>query len=150
MKLKRQILQQKPKPMRRLPNKQKAIDLALWQNHSYQFNDNYGVVLSAQGDYLVIKRVHPTFEDFDYEKLPSNHSNMSYKHIKHIRMDDDPLPHWEAIAGTISILDGEVLRFILSAKVPLKRFIRYELSCRGYDEHMKWVGFDKAQEIWLR
>ena len=75
---------------------------------------------------------------------------MSYKQIQHIRMDDDPLPHWEEIMGMFSTAHGENLRFILSAKVPLKRLLRYELTCRGYDSEFNWVGFEKAKEIWLK
>ena len=44
-----------------------------------------------------------------------------------------------------SVAHGETLRFILNTKIPLKRFIRYELACRGYDKNFKWVGFDKAE-----
>ncbi len=65
-------------------------------------------------------------------------------------MDDDPLSHWEEIAGMFSVAHGETLQFILSAKIPLEKFIRYELACRGYDENFQWVGFEKSQEIWLK
>ena len=34
-----------------------------------------------------------------------------------------------------SVAHGETLRFILNTKIPLKRFIRYELACRGYDKN---------------
>jgi len=27
--------------------------------------------------------------------------------------------------------------------------IRYELAARGYDKDHKWVGFEKAEEVWL-
>jgi hypothetical protein len=49
-----------------------------------------------------------------------------------------------------SVADGETLRFILSAKILLERFIRHELASRGHNENMKWVGFEKAGEIWLK
>jgi len=50
----------------------------------------------------------------------------------------------------LSVIHGEVLRFILSAKIPLEKFIKYELACRGYDKDFQWVGFDKAEAIWLK
>ena len=47
------------------------------------------------------------------DKLPQDHSDMNYDEIRHIRMDYDPLPHWEELTGTFSVMDGELLRFIL-------------------------------------
>lgn len=35
-------------------------------------------------------------------------------------------------------------------EIPLEKLIRYELACRGYDAETKWVGFDKAKQIWLK
>lgn len=136
--------------MIRFLDKQKAFDFCLWQNHNHRFDDNSGVVSSIDGDYMIFQTDHPTFETGDFEKIPRHYSKMSYKHIRHIRMDEDPLPHWEEIAGMFSTAHGETLRFILNTKIPLKRFIRYELACRGYDENFKWVGFKKAEEIWLK
>ena len=136
--------------MKRFPNKQKAIDLALWQNHNHRYADNYGVVLSSKGDYMVIETDHASFSKKEFEPLPLDYITMDYKHIQHIRMDDDPLSHWEEIAGMFSVAHGETLRFILSTKIPLEKFIRYELACRGYDKNFQWVGFEKSQEIWLK
>ena len=136
--------------MKRFPSKQKAIDLALWQNHNHRFGDSYGVVLSSKGDYMVVEIDHTSFSKREYEKLPTDYTKMNYKHIQQIRMDEDPLPHFEEIAGMFSTAHGETLRFILSAKIPLERFIRYELASRGYDEEFNWVGFDNAEKIWLR
>ena len=136
--------------MERFPNKQKAIDLAIWQNHSHRFDDNYGVVLSSKGDYIVVQTNHPSFEKNAFEILPVDYTKMSYQHIQQIRMDDDPLYHFEEIAGMFSTCHGEILRFMLSAKIPLERFIRYELASRGYDQKFNWVGFEKASDIWLK
>ena len=136
--------------MIRFPNKQKAIDLALWQNHNHRFDDNYGIVLSSKGDYMVYQTDHPSFNKNEFEVLPVDYKKMDYKHIQQLRMDDDPLSHWEEIAGMFSTTHGETLRFILNTKIPLKRFIRYELMCRGYDKNFEWVGFEKAEEIWLK
>lgn len=136
--------------MTRFPSKQKAIDLALWQNHNHRYDDNYGVVLSSKGDYMVFQNDHPSFKKSDFEALPTDYLNMDYTHIQQIRMDEDPLSHFEEIAGMFSVAHGETLRFILSAKIPLEKFIRYELACRGYDKDFLWVGFEKAEKIWLK
>jgi len=133
----------------RFPSKQKAIDLALWQNHNHRYDDNYGVVSSIDEDYIVFQTDHPSFDKRSFEKLPDDYSKMSYKHIRKIRMDEDPLSHWEEIAGMFSVVHGETLRFILSTKIPLERFIRYELAARGHDKDFRWIGFDKAEEFWL-
>ena len=65
-------------------------------------------------------------------------------------MDNDPLPHWENIIGMISVMDGEVLRYLLHSKLPIEKLIRFELAGRGYDENHRWCGFDKANDIWLK
>ncbi len=75
---------------------------------------------------------------------------MDYKHIRQISMDEDPLNHWEEIRGMFSVMDGEILRYILEANIPLEKFIRNELANRGYDKDHQWVGFDKAEQIWLK
>lgn len=129
---------------------QKAIDHAIWKNHHHRFDNNYGVVLSSKGDYMVHQTDHPSFDKSEFEVLPKDYTNMDNKHIRNIRMDDYPLRHWEDISGMFSVTHGELLHFILSAKVPLKRFIRYELACRGYDKEFAWVGFEDAEKIWLK
>lgn len=99
---------------------------------------------------MVFQKDHPSFKKSDFEALPKDYTKMDYKYINQIRMDDDSLSHWEEIAGMFSVAHGETLRFILSANIPLKRFIRYELACRGYDKDFLWVGFDKAEKNWLK
>jgi hypothetical protein len=75
---------------------------------------------------------------------------MTYDDIRHIKMQYDPLRHWEDLTGTFSVMDGELLRFVLHTKIPLEKLIRHELASRGYDENHRWIGFDKASEIWLK
>ena len=99
---------------------------------------------------MVVPTNRPTFDTSEYKKMPRNYSKMKYRHIKQIRMDDNPLSHWEELTGMFSVAHGEILRFILSAKIPLEKFIRYELASRGYDKDFKWVGFEKAEAIWLK
>ena len=61
--------------------------------------------------------------------------------IRHIRMDNDSLPSWDKIIGLFSIADGEILRYILHAKIPLEKLIRHELAERGYDENHRVARF---------
>ena len=75
---------------------------------------------------------------------------MKYEHIKEIAKDDDPLFHWEEIRGLFSSFDGELLIYILYAKIPLDKLIRYELASRGFDKAHQWVGFEEAEKIWLK
>ncbi len=139
----------KSKKLIRYPNKQKAIDKAIWLNFKNQ-NNKYGSILSVKGDYLLVPKNHQSFKGESFEVLPNDYSKISYPHIQQIAIDEDPLDHLEEIRGMFSTTSGELLRFILKTKLPLKKFIRYQLALSGYDENFDWVGFDKAEEIWLK
>ncbi len=131
-------------------NLQKALDEAVWINFRHRTTDyKVGVIESVKGGYILAHPDHSMFEGEHFEPLPSDYSEMTYKHMTTIGMDEDPLKHWEEIRGAFQVLDGELLRFILAKKVPLKKMIRFELACRGYDKNHKWVGFEKAQKVWL-
>lgn len=135
----------------RQPNKQKAIDFALWLNFKHRLDKKeFGVLQSAKGDFLIVQKDHPTFKGEQFEQLPQDYDQMDYNHIQNIGMDFSPLAHFEELQGAFAIMDGELLRFILKYKIPLKKFIRHELACRGYDENHLWFGFEKAEEIWLK
>lgn len=137
--------------MKRFPNKTKAVDLAIWQNANYRYANNFGVVLSMEkGDYIVLTKDHPSIALENFENLLKDYSQMSYEHIASVARDSDPLDHWEEIRGMFSAIHGETLRFILTTKLPLEKFLRYELACRGYDENFKWIGFDGAEAEWLK
>ena len=109
-----------------------------------------GVIESTGDGYIIVHPEHSTFKGEAFEKLPTDYGDMSYKHIASIRMDEDPLKHWEEIRGMVSVIKGELLRFILEKNIPLNKLIRYELACRGYDKDHKWCGFEKAKEVWLK
>ena len=139
------------KKMRKLSNLQKAKDLAIWLSFKHRVEGKiFGVVPSIDKGYIVTDINHPTFKGEDFETLPKDYSNMTYKDIRHIGMDENPLAHWEEIKGTFAVMHGEHLRFILAYKVSLEKFIRNELANRGHDENHKWVSFEKAEEIWLK
>ena len=134
----------------RFTEREKAIDLALWRNHNYRYGETYGVLKSNTGEFVVVPMEGSAKEKKRQVRLPMDYSKMDYGHISKIAMDRDLLEHWEDIRGMFSTVHGETLRFILSAQVPLEKFLRYELACRGYDKDFRWVGFQKAEEIWLQ
>lgn len=137
--------------IRRQVNKEKAIDKALWLNFKHRVaQKTFGVNQSIEGDFLITDTNHPALKDEVFELLPENYVKMGYSHIKHIAMDENPLRHWEEIRGIFSVLDGEILRYILHAKIPLEKLIRYELASRGFNENHLWCGFEKASDIWLK
>ena len=78
--------------------------------------------------------------------LPKDFSEMTYNDILHIKMQYDPIRHWEDLTGVFSVMNGELLRFLLHAKIPLEKLIRHELASRGYDENHHWVSFNKASK----
>jgi hypothetical protein len=133
-------------------SQEKAIYHCLWLNFKYRIagirfgiidgpNNNFAVCEQATADEMNI-----TFLDI----LPKNYAEMSYYEIRHIRTDKEPLPNLKALIGYFSKMDGEILRYILYAKIPLEKLIRFELAGRGFDENHRWVGFEKANEIWLQ
>lgn len=139
------------KELHKRNNLQKAIDEAVWINFRHRTTDyRVGVIESTSDGYIIVHPEHSTFKGEAFEILPTDYSEMSYKHIASIGMDEDPLKHWEEIRGMVTVIEGELLRFILEKKIPIDKLIRYELSCRGYDKDHKWCGFEKAKEIWLK
>ena len=132
-------------------SQEKAIDHTMWLNFKYRIAGIvFGVIHGPERNFAVCEEatadeMEMTFLDI----LPKDYSNISYDQIRHIKMDENPLTHWENLMGTFAIIDGELLRFILHAKIPLEKLIRHELADRGYDENHRWCGFDKAREIWL-
>ena len=132
-------------------DKQKAIDHAVWLNFKYRIaNIKFGVIHGPDNNWAVLEEA--TSEEMEMpflDILPKDYSEMTYSQIRHIKMDRDPLPHWEKLMGVFSTMDGELLRYILHAKIPLEKCIRSELASRGYDENHRWCGFDRAEEIWL-
>lgn len=137
--------------MIRYSNLQKARDDAMWLSfRGRTTSSSFGVVPSSTDGYLVVRTDHPSFEPEEFEVLPKDHANLTYKEIQQFRMDENPLKHWEELAGAFSVMDGELLRYILHAKIPLGKLIRYELASRGFDENHQWCGFDTARDIWLK
>jgi hypothetical protein len=62
-------------------------------------------------------------------------------------MQEQTLSHWEEISGAFTIMDRELLRFIIKHNVPLERFTRLELANRSHDEDHRWIGFEKPERL---
>jgi hypothetical protein len=132
-------------------NKEKAIHHCLWLNFKYRIAKITFGVIQIKKQWAVLEEATAKEMNVAFlNVLPKDFSKLSYDEIRHIRMDNDPLPHWENIIGMISVMDGEVLRYLLHSKLPIEKLIRFELAGRGYDENHRWCGFDKANDIWLK
>ncbi|REE80693.1 hypothetical protein BX611_2345 [Lutibacter oceani] len=133
-------------------DKEKAIHCAIWLNFKHRSEGKiYGVIHGPDDGWACVeKEISEEMEIPFLDILPIDLSDISFDEIKKIKTDETIFAHWEIISGMLSITDGEVLRFILHTKLPLEKFIRYELASRGFDEYHKWCGFDNAEKIWLK
>ena len=131
---------------------QKAVDHCLWRNCKYRIAGiRFGVIDGPDNNFAVCEEATAREMEMNFlDVLPENHYQLSYKQLDVIRQDQEPLPFWESIIGMISVIDGEILRFILEQNIPLDKIIRHELSLRGFDKNHRWCGFDRAREIWLK
>lgn len=138
--------------MKHFTQKQKAIDHAMWLNFENPNPKNpHGIIPYEHRDFLVCdlefsQRMKVPFMDI----LPDNYSLMEYADIRTLRTDIEPLNHWELLYGSLSTVPNNVLRFVLHYKIPIEKFIRYELSISGFDATGKWIGFDDSDKIWLK
>lgn len=132
-------------------DQQKAIDHAMWLNFKYRIaNISFGVINGPENNWAVCEK--ETAEEIGTSflgVLPENYLKLSYRKLDKIKQDQDLLPFWESIVGIFSVIDGDILRFILENKIPLNKIIRHELAIRGFDKNHRWCGFDKARDIWL-
>ena len=132
-------------------NKEKAIHHALWLNFKYRIAKITFGVIQIKKQWAVLEEATAKEMNVEFlDMLPKDFSKLSYDEIRHLRMDREPLPHWENIFGMISVMDGEVLRYLLHSKLPIEKLIRFELAGRGHDKNHRWCGFEKANDVWLR
>ena len=131
----------------------KAIDYATWLNfkHRTKRATIFFVITGPNGEPVVVSDdVFESFREDGYSHpLHGDYLDLSYEQLDVIAKDDEPLEHWAELRGAFSTMDGELLRYILEKKIPLDRLIRHELASRGHDKECKWIGFEKAKELWL-
>ncbi len=128
---------------------EKAVQQMLWMNFKYRLAKlKFGVLTGPDDNWGVCEDITKNELEMQFVQTPQNHKDLSYDEIRHIRMDANLLPHWEKIIGMVSVVDTEILQFILHSKIPFEKLIRDELAGRGYDENNRWCGFEKADKIW--
>lgn len=132
-------------------NLDKARDRALWLEFEHRNVPKQFVVFDGPEENFAVADLQ-TAEEMDvthqYYSLPENYQHLSYGDLKGILGDPEMLSHWEEILGKFSVMEGELLRFILEYQIPLEKIIRHELGSRGFDRNNQWVGFEKSREIW--
>lgn len=130
-------------------NLDKARDRALWLEFEHRNVPKQFVVFDGPEENFAVADLQ-TAEDIthQYYSLPENYQHLSYGDLKGISGDPEMLKHWEEILGKFSVMEGELLRFILEYQIPLEKIIRHELGSRGFDRNNQWVGFEKSREIW--
>ena len=132
-------------------NLDKARDRALWLEFEYRNIPKQFVVFDGPEDNYAVADLQ-TAEEMDiarhYYSLPENYQHWTFGDLKGIAGDPEMLEHWENILGKFSVMEGELLKFILKYQVPLDKIIRHELGCRGFDADNRWIGFSESQKIW--
>ena len=137
--------------MQLFEDKEKEVQHAIWLTFDNRVEGiQYGVEKNFTDLWAVVKVSDIKKENPYITETIGDYSHMSYDMIRKLRSDNDPAPPWEELMGAFSVLNGEILRYILHAKIPLEKLIRYELAARGYDENHNWCGFEKAEEFWLK
>lgn len=132
-------------------SKEKAIHHCLWLNFKYRIAKiTFGIINGPDNNFAVVEEATAQEMEMPFLNiLPKDYSKINYDDIRKLRMDKEPLPHWEEINGLLSTMDGEILRYILHSKIPLEKLIRFELAGRGFDKNHRWCGFTKSFKIWL-
>lgn len=134
-------------------NLDKARDRALWLEFEYRNIPKQFVVFDGPEDNYAVADLQ-TAEEMDiarhYYSLPENYQHRTFGDLKGIAGDPEMLEHWENILGKFSVMEGELLKFILKYQVPLDKIIRHELGCRGFDADNRWIGFSESEKIWQK
>lgn len=82
------------------PAKEKAIHHAMWLNFKYRIAKITFDVIQIKKQWAVLEEATAKEMKVEFlDILPKDFSKLSYDEIRHIRMDKDPLPHWENIFG---------------------------------------------------
>lgn len=128
-----------------------AIDRAVWLQFEHRNADRKFVVYDGPADNYAVSDLLTAQEmelDNHFYPLPDSYKNLSYERLEAIAKESYILEHWENLLGKFSVMEAELLRFILLYKVPVEKLIRHQLANRGFDQNNQWVGFDASKEIW--
>lgn len=131
----------------------KAVDRAVWLQFKHRLTRTRFVVYDGpESNYAVsdLKTAQQMGMAHHFYPLVKSYKNLSYDKLKSISDDWSKLVHWEELLGKFTVMEGELLRFIINYQIPVEKLIRQELASRGFDQNQQWVGFDAAKEIWLK
>ena len=135
-------------------NLDKARDRALWLEFEHRNVPKQFVVFDGPEDnnnYFVgdIQTAQEMEIKHQYYSLPENYQHWTYGDLKGIAGDSEMLSHFEELLGKFSVMEGNLLKFILKYQLPLEKIIRHELGCRGFDDN-NWVGFQESEKYWMK
>ncbi|NMR34931.1 hypothetical protein HIO71_12115 [Chryseobacterium aquaticum] len=129
----------------------KARDRALWLEFEHRDIPKHFVVFDGPENNFAVADLQTTEEmeiTHHYYSLPENYQHWTYGDLKGIAGDPEMLSHFEELLGKFSVMEGDLLKFILKYQVPLDKIIRYELGCRGFDADNRWIGFTESEKVW--
>lgn len=128
-----------------------AIDRAVWLQFQYRNQERNFVVYDGPEDNFVVSDLLTAQEmelDNHFYPLPDNYKNLSYERLEAIAKESYILEHWENLLGKFSVMEAELLRFMVLYQIPVEKLIRHQLANRGFDHNNHWVGFENSKEIW--
>lgn len=128
-----------------------AIDRAVWLQFENRSTGKKFVVYDGPADNYAVSDLQTAQEmemDTHFYSLPDSYFNLSHERLDAIAKDTDMLQHWEELLGKFSVMEGELLRFIIRFQIPVEKLICHELSNRGFDQNNQWVGFKASKKIW--
>ena len=129
----------------------KAIDRAVWLQFEHRNAERKFVVYDGPEDNFAVSNLQTALKmemDSHFYPLPDSYNNLSYEKLQTIAKDSNSLQHWEELLGKFSVMEGELLCFIIRYQIPVEKLIRHELANRGFDHNNQWVGFENAEELW--
>ncbi|MBN8643452.1 MAG: hypothetical protein J0L86_16695 [Flavobacteriales bacterium] len=130
-----------------------AIDRAVWLQFKYRNAKRYFVVYDGPEDNFVVSDLQTAQEmemDNHFYPLTDSYKNLSYERLQAIAQQTNMLEHWEDLLGKFSVMEAELLRFVLLYEIPLEKLIRHELANRGFDHNGQWIGFEASKEFWQK
>ena len=130
-----------------------AIDRAVWLQFKYRNAGRYFVVYDGPEDNFVVSDLQTAQEmelDNYFYPLADSYKNLSYERLQAIAKESYILEHWEKLIGKFSVMEAELLRFILKCEIPVEKLIRHELANRGFDHNGQWIGFEASKEFWQK
>jgi len=130
-----------------------AIDRAVWLQFQHRNQSRYFVVYDGPEDNFVVSDLQTAQEmelDNYFYPLADSYKNLSYERLQAIAKESYILEHWEKLIGKFSVMEAELLRFILQYEIPVEKLIRHELANRGFDHNGQWIGFEASKEFWQK